>query len=117
MSDEIEIRVAGNLRDDVQLVQQGGDTLASAHVCAARSMIVDGLIIEQAICLPIELIGQSQARVFAAQHHKGSRVVLRGYLRERCTTRTERLARADGTGAVAVQVERREYVLVVERVL
>jgi hypothetical protein len=117
MSDEVEIRLAGNLRDDVRLIGQGGDVVATAHVCAARSMIVDGLLVDQMICLPIELAGRGLAHAFAAQHRKGSRVVLRGYLEVRRTTRIERLSRADGVGDVAVQVEHREYVMIVERVL
>ena len=117
MSDEVELRLAGNLRDDVRLIGQGGDVVATAHVCAARSMIVDGLLVDQTICLRIELAGRGLAHAFAAQHRKGSRVVLRGYLEERRTTRAERLPRADGGGDAAVQVERREYVMIVEYML
>ena len=117
MSDEVEIRIAGNLRCDVRIEQCAGETVAVTQICAARSVIVEGALVEQMTCLTIELIGAVHAYAFARQHRKGSRVILRGHLEERVMVDTRRLPRADGAGEVAVLLERREHVVIVERLL
>jgi hypothetical protein len=116
MNDEIDILFAGNVRGAARLEQRGSEVVATAQVCATLLSVHDGRVIRHPCCLTVELAGM-HAHAFARQHGAGSRVVLRGYLEERCTMGTERLPRADGPGVAEVQVERRHYVLIIERVL
>jgi hypothetical protein len=116
MNDEIDILFAGNLRGAARLEQRGGEVVATAQVCATLLSVHDGRVIQHPCCLRVELAGM-HAHAFARQHGAGSRVVWRGYLEERRMMGTERLPRADGPGVAEVQVERRQYVLIIERVL
>ena len=117
LSDEIEIRVAGNLCRPVTLVMRGGTTVATTIISAAPIALVSGRIEHTSVRLALEVHGAANAAAFAARAGVGSRVILRGTLEQRSITGSEELPSASGGGTVAVRLTRQEPVIVVERLL
>lgn len=117
MADILEVTVAGNLRQDVQIITRGGEEIAMAQVCTTQRHIRKGIPTETSVCLTIEVRGMGEAHAFAAVNRQGSRVVLRGRLEQRQRSTTQQLERADGLGLVMVAVEQSSWVVVVEAIL
>jgi hypothetical protein len=117
LSDEIEVRIAGNLCQEVTLGMRDGTTLATTIIAASPTALVDGRLDGAPVRLALEVRGTANAVAFAARAGIGSRVILRGRLEQRETTRVVELPRADGGETVAVRLSRQELVVVVERLL
>jgi hypothetical protein len=117
LSDEIAIRVAGNLCRPVKVVSHGGERVAATVIAAAPIALIGGRLDGAPTYLPLEVRGAANVAAFAARAGVGSRLILRGCLEQRRSTHVEELPRADGEGTVAARVTRSEYVIVVERLL
>jgi hypothetical protein len=85
LSDEIEIRIAGNLCQPVTLITRGGTTLATTIIGASPIALVDGRMEGTPVTLPLEVHGAANAAAFAARAGLGSRVILRGRLEQRAS--------------------------------
>ena len=117
LSDEIEVRIAGNLCQEVTLKTRHGATLATTIIAASPTALVDGRPEGALVRLALEVCGTANAVAFAARAGIGSRVIVRGRLEQRETTRVVELPRADDERMVAVRLSRQELVMVVERLL
>jgi hypothetical protein len=117
LSDEIEVRIAGNLCRPVTLITRDGTTLAMTVIAASPIALVGARMDSTPVKLTLEVHGAANAAAFAARAGVDSRVILRGTLTQRSTTDCAELARADGGGTVAARFTRHAYVVVVERLL
>jgi hypothetical protein len=117
LTDELEVRIAGNLCQPVTLITCGGTTCATSSIAASPIALVGGRMDSTPIRLLLEVHGAANAAAFAARAGVGSRVILRGTVAQRSTTHCAELPRADGGGMVAVQFTQHTYVVVVERLL
>jgi hypothetical protein len=117
LSDEIAVRIAGNLCQPVTLITRGGTTFATTIIGASPVALVGGQLESTSVKLALEVHGRANAAAFAAHAGMGSRVILRGTLELRATTEIAELPLADRSGNVAVRLTRQELVIVVERLL
>jgi hypothetical protein len=82
LSDEIEVRISGNLCQPITLITRGALTLATTIIGASPVALVSGQMAATPVYLPLEVRGASNAAAFAARAGLGSRVIVRGTLEQ-----------------------------------
>ncbi len=89
LSDEIEIRIAGNLCQPVTLIRRSGLTLATTRIGASPVGLVGGMLEGVPVTAGAGGDGMANAAAFAARAGLGSRVILRGSLVLRSVSRSK----------------------------